>query len=170
MLVESIKVIETSPCLADEEKFKALTVASASLSELLPYLNRELEDAYYRPQGNTLTFKKGIVGFTLIDNQINITKFLNNTELHELLDWVKDFINDVHQRKGTIEPNYEEKTVMPVLDIFKLLPKTNCKKCGEPTCMAFAAKLNKIEGKVDECPTLNEDAYQESKRILSEAF
>ena len=27
------------------------------------------------------------------------------------------------------------------LDIFKLLPKTNCKKCGSPTCMAFAMKV-----------------------------
>lgn len=27
------------------------------------------------------------------------------------------------------------------LDIYKLLPKTNCKKCGSPTCLAFAIKL-----------------------------
>lgn len=170
MFVESIKVVETSPCLADEEKFKALTVASAELSEILPYLNRELEDAYYRPQGNTLTFKKGIVGITLMNNQVNVTKFLNNTELYELLDWIKDFINDVYQRKDSIEPDYDEKTVMLVLDIFKLLPRTNCKKCGEATCMAFAARLNKLERNVDDCPTLNEEKYQESKRILAEAF
>ena len=27
------------------------------------------------------------------------------------------------------------------LDIFKLTPKTNCKECGSPTCMAFAMKV-----------------------------
>jgi len=27
------------------------------------------------------------------------------------------------------------------IEIFKLLPKTNCKDCGEPTCLAFAMKL-----------------------------
>ena len=27
------------------------------------------------------------------------------------------------------------------LDIFKLTPKTNCKECGNPTCMAFAMKV-----------------------------
>ena len=30
---------------------------------------------------------------------------------------------------------------LKALDIFKLLPKTNCKKCGCPTCLAFAMKL-----------------------------
>ena len=27
------------------------------------------------------------------------------------------------------------------LDIFKLSPKTNCKECGNPTCMAFCMKV-----------------------------
>ena len=30
---------------------------------------------------------------------------------------------------------------MKALDIYKHLPKTNCKKCGYPTCLAFAMKL-----------------------------
>lgn len=170
MFVDSIRVIETSPCLAEEDKFKALTAASVNLNEVLPYLNRELENANYQQQANSLTFKKGIVGFTLMNEQINVTKFLNNTELYELLDWIKDVINDVYSRKDEIEPDYEAKKVMPVLAIFKLLPKTNCKKCGEPTCMAFAAKLNKLDGKIDECPVLDEEKYQEAKKILMEAF
>ena len=33
------------------------------------------------------------------------------------------------------------------LDIFKLTPKTNCKECGSPTCMAFAMKV--AQGAVD---------------------
>ena len=36
---------------------------------------------------------------------------------------------------------------MKALDIYKLLPKTNCKKCGHPTCLAFAMKL--ATGKVE---------------------
>ena len=39
------------------------------------------------------------------------------------------------------------------LDIFKLTPKTNCKECGSPTCMAFAMKV--AQGAVDiaKCPS-----------------
>ncbi len=51
------------------------------------------------------------------------------------------------------------------IQIFKLLPKTNCKECGVPTCLAFA--MNLAAGKADlaACPYVSEEA----KAILSEA-
>ena len=44
------------------------------------------------------------------------------------------------------------------LDIFKLTPKTNCKDCGNPTCMAFAMKVAQGAVTPDKCPHLSEDA------------
>ncbi|NIO29805.1 MAG: acetyl-CoA decarbonylase/synthase complex subunit gamma [Candidatus Latescibacteria bacterium] len=44
------------------------------------------------------------------------------------------------------------------LDIFKLLPKTNCGECGVPTCMAFAMKLAQKKAELSECPYASEDA------------
>ena len=46
------------------------------------------------------------------------------------------------------------------LDIFKLLPKTNCKKCGKPTCLAFAMALAQKRAKLDECPDVSEEAKE----------
>ena len=51
------------------------------------------------------------------------------------------------------------------LDIFKLLPKTNCKKCGMPTCLAFAMQLAQKRAKLDDCPS----ASDEAKETLSAA-
>ncbi len=51
------------------------------------------------------------------------------------------------------------------LQIFKLLPKSNCKKCGLPTCLAFAMALAQKKVKLDDCP----DASEEAKASLSEA-
>lgn len=51
------------------------------------------------------------------------------------------------------------------IEIFKLLPKTNCKKCGHPTCLAFAMKLAQRQVSLDACP----DVSEETKRILGEA-
>jgi acetyl-CoA decarbonylase/synthase complex subunit gamma len=51
------------------------------------------------------------------------------------------------------------------VEIFKLLPKTNCKKCGHPTCLAFAMKLAQRQVSLDACP----DVSEEAKRILGEA-
>jgi len=51
------------------------------------------------------------------------------------------------------------------LEIYKLLPKTNCKKCGFPTCLAFAMALAAKKASLEQCP----DVSEETKKILSEA-
>lgn len=51
------------------------------------------------------------------------------------------------------------------LEIYKLLPKTNCKKCGFPTCLAFAMALAAKKVSLDKCP----DVSEETKKILAEA-
>jgi len=48
------------------------------------------------------------------------------------------------------------------LDIYKLLPKTNCRECGFATCLAFAMQLAKKSVSIDKCPYLS----KESKDIL----
>ncbi|MDD3087214.1 MAG: acetyl-CoA decarbonylase/synthase complex subunit gamma [Candidatus Omnitrophica bacterium] len=48
------------------------------------------------------------------------------------------------------------------LDIYKLLPKTNCRECGLSTCLAFAMQLAKKAAGIDKCPYLS----KESKAIL----
>jgi len=44
------------------------------------------------------------------------------------------------------------------LDIYKMLPKTNCKKCGSPTCLAFAMKLAMKKASIEECPDITGEA------------
>ena len=47
------------------------------------------------------------------------------------------------------------------LEIFKLLPKTNCKKCGMPTCLAFAMQLAQKRAKLEDCPDVSEEAKEQ---------
>ena len=51
------------------------------------------------------------------------------------------------------------------LDIFKLTPKTNCKDCGNPTCMAFAMKVASGAIPIEKCPHMSSEALS----TLSEA-
>jgi len=48
------------------------------------------------------------------------------------------------------------------LDIYKLLPKTNCRECGFATCLAFAMQLAKKAVSIDKCPYITD----ESKKVL----
>ena len=50
------------------------------------------------------------------------------------------------------------------LDIFKLSPKTNCKECGSPTCMAFCMKVAQGAVSIDKCPYFSDEA----KAMLNE--
>ena len=47
---------------------------------------------------------------------------------------------------------------LKALDIFKLLPKTNCKDCGCPTCLAFAMKLAQKQTTLDQCPHVTDES------------
>ena len=47
------------------------------------------------------------------------------------------------------------------LDIFKLTPKTNCKECGCPTCMAFAMKVAQGAIQIEKCPYFSEESLAE---------
>lgn len=51
------------------------------------------------------------------------------------------------------------------LEIYKKLPKTNCKKCGFPTCLAFAMQLAAKKATLSQCPFVSEEA----KKFLEEA-
>ncbi|MDR0518460.1 MAG: acetyl-CoA decarbonylase/synthase complex subunit gamma [Clostridiales Family XIII bacterium] len=44
------------------------------------------------------------------------------------------------------------------IDIFKLTPKTNCKECGQPTCMAFGMKVAQGTAQIEQCPHMSEEA------------
>ncbi len=46
------------------------------------------------------------------------------------------------------------------LEIYKQLPKTNCKECGMPTCLAFAMKLAAKQAELSACPYVSEAAKQ----------
>ena len=64
------------------------------------------------------------------------------------------------------------KEISPI-DVYKLLPRTNCKECGESNCMAFATRLVNGELSIEDCPPLlkkeYEKAYLQLKELLAPA-
>ncbi|MBA2863755.1 acetyl-CoA decarbonylase/synthase complex subunit gamma [Methanococcus maripaludis] len=55
------------------------------------------------------------------------------------------------------------------MDIYKLLPKTNCGKCGDASCMAFAAKLSQKEAELSACPQLKGADFEKLANMLAPA-
>jgi ArsR family metal-binding transcriptional regulator len=85
------------------------------------------------------------------------------------LDEVKKLINNTYSGRDTITPSYEEKVKVTALQIYGWLPKTNCKACGEATCLAFACRLLQGEQKLSKCvPLSTELKFAENNKIMQE--
>ena len=62
----------------------------------------------------------------------------------------------------------KQATELSPVEVYMLLPRTNCKECGEENCMAFAVKLVNRETALDECPPIHEKEHRESYEKLQE--
>ena len=59
-------------------------------------------------------------------------------------------------------------TELSPIEVYMLLPRTNCRECGEENCMAFAVKLVNRETALEKCTELQKEEYRESLEKLKE--
>ncbi len=168
ILLHSYKIIRTLPCLADPMKIRVIAEVSEEIQAVFPYLNAVLKGCIYNHPANTLTIRKDQKLITLHVLHITLAKIEDENEAEELLKWLKDLINETYESRDRIEPNYSMAAELKALDIFKLLPGTNCKKCGEPSCLAFAVKLVRRDIEITKCDLLFSEKYQEKQKALLE--
>ena len=168
MLLRSYNITRTLPCLADPEKIRVIADVSGEIYEVFPYLNATLKGCIYNHPANTLTIKKDGKLFTLHARHITLAKIEDEKEAEEILTWLKDLINETYEKREQIEPNYSMAAELKALDIYRLLPGTSCKKCGEITCLAFAVKLVGRDIEITKCDPLFSEKYQEKRNVLVE--
>jgi DNA phosphorothioation-dependent restriction protein DptG len=152
--------------LADPEKIRVIAEVSGEIHEAFPYLNAILKGCIYNHPALTLTVKKDGKLFTLHAHHITLAKIEDEKEAEEILKWLKDLINETYEKREQITPNYSKGEELKALDIYKLLPGTNCKKCGELTCLAFAVRLVGQEIGIMKCIPLFTIEFQEKRKIL----
>jgi len=168
MLLQSYKITRILPCLADPEKIRVIAEVSGEIHEVFPYFNGVLKGCIYNHPALTLTIKKDGKLLTLHFRHITLAKIEDENEAEELLKWLRDLINETYEKRDQIEPNYSMTAELKALDIFKLLPGTNCKKCGEPSCLAFAVKLVGRDIEIAKCDPLFSEKYSEKQKVLVE--
>ena len=169
-MIQRIDIISTSPCMAYKSKLKGITAADCDLTPLIPYINAELPKADYKKESESISFKKGITKFTIMKNNINVARFDTVTHLRELLDWVMDLLNDIDSRKEDITPDYRTFIHPAPPLIYKELPRTNCGKCGQKSCIAFAGRLSRRKIDVEECSALFLPENKEKLEKIRELF
>lgn len=81
----------------------------------------------------------------------------DEAEARKIVEWLKREINDAWEDRARIVPSVKGAPRPQLIEILKLLPKTNCRQCGDPTCMVFAVRLAEGAKGVEACPPLEND-------------
>jgi ArsR family metal-binding transcriptional regulator len=112
----------------------------------------------YNPDTCTLTLRCQPGFISLYSNKAYITKVKDTEEGLELFQALVDAINATWEHRDELAVMTSRKHAPRPLDIWTLLPQTNCKKCGEANCMAFACNLLLQQRTLEECLPLRQDA------------
>ena len=165
--VRGAAVTFVDECVADPAKIRLIARLFADVAEVMPYLNAVLSNATYVPGGPYLTFMREHRMVTLYPQRVAIAKADDIDDGWRTLLWLCDLIDDTHARRGEIEPNYQTRQRPSALQIYSWLPKTNCRDCGERTCLAFAALLLQGKHRIEECkPLFTEEHAKLRERML----
>lgn len=152
------KEIFRPQCNPGFESLHCIAHLEQDISEVLPYLNRALGGFEYLREPPAVTFKTHGKIITVHSKEIAINALKDEEEADKILEWLKREINETWERRNEITPSFEGAPRPKIIEILKLLPKTNCRKCGQPTCMVFATLVAQGAKSASDCPELNEEA------------
>jgi len=163
MLLNSYsKEIFRPECNPGFESVHCIAHLNQDISEVLPYLNAVLGGFDYLKDPPAVIFRSQGKLITVHGDKIAINALRDEVEADKILQWIQKEINEAWENREEIEPSYEGAPKPKLLEILKLLPRTNCKECGQPTCMVFAARMAEGVRGSDDCPPLD----AENKRSL----
>jgi len=168
-LVGAITLTRTLPCLADPGKIIVIGETDVVIDGVLPLLNAFLPNVVsYHPFSSVMTLRRRRGLITLYPDKVMITQVADVEEGLALLTVMRDLLNQTWARRNEIQPKLEGRRVPRPLDVYELLPRTNCRACGEATCMAFAFGLLEQHHRPEGCPSLADPFFVAQRQALRE--
>lgn len=165
--LDSITLTKTLPCLAEPGRIIVIGKPNRPLDEVIPYLATLPGVIAYNPETCTLTFRRPHGFMTLYADKVYITQVVDTNEGLELFAALKEAVNAVWEKRPELVAVTAKKRAPRHLDIWELLPRTNCRQCGEATCLAFAVGLLQQKRELAECLPLQSDpSFAERKATL----
>ncbi len=169
MLIEKYDLeVFTPPCDPGAERFSAVARLMTDIREVLPYLNATLRGAVYSANAAALTWKKGGHNVAFHSYQIAVSNVPDRDAAVKEVEGLIKLVNRTWEHRAEIEPDHETHQRPGLMDVYKLLPRTNCKACGEASCFVFANKLVAGHVRLQVCPVLSEPQYAEQQAHLAD--
>ncbi|MFC2014737.1 (Fe-S)-binding protein [Chloroflexota bacterium] len=147
-------------CAPGSARYGALLSFDSDISAVMPYLNEVMDNPRYDHDNRILIVRESEQAYAIRPKEINIARANNLQQAQELATGIVDKINSTWQERDGITPRFSERKIPAVIDIFKLLPKNNCKECGCTTCLAFAAEVAQGKSFLENCPPLTTEGRE----------
>ena len=167
MLLSSYTLdIVSPPCEPGAERWSAKAALAEDIGDALPYLNATLKGAIYNHATRALTWRMGRHAIAIRPREIAISNLRDKDAAATEVQRVADIVNRTWERHAEITPSVEMRQRLKPMDVYKLLPATNCKACGQPTCFTFALKVTAGEVEPEQCTPLFTDTYGDKREKL----
>ncbi|MDY0039032.1 MAG: (Fe-S)-binding protein [Desulforhabdus sp.] len=144
-------------CMPNSSNFNVVMDLDESVEELLPYLAAVLPGCTYVHGSDVINFMESGHIIALYPDRLTITDVRDHHDAESLCRLYYGKLHYVRTNRAAIEPVFEKRSSVGVLDILRALPKTNCGECGSASCMAFAARVFRRDAAITRCAPLLRD-------------
>ncbi len=158
LLKEYRKHIFRPECNPNFQSIHCIAHLEGDISEVLPYLNTALGGNTYTQDPPSVTFKVHGKLITVHAQEIAINALKDEEEADKILRWLMQEINDAWEKRDQIKPSFQGVAKPQVLEILRLLPRNNCRQCGQSTCMVFSLLVVVGAKGPEDCPGLSDSA------------
>jgi ArsR family metal-binding transcriptional regulator len=167
LLISYRKEIFRPACNPEFQSLHCIAHLDQDISAVLPYLNAVLGGFEFLKDPPAVVFKVHGKLITVHGHQIALNALKDEAEVDKILEWLKREINSAWEERENIEPSYTGAPKPKIIEILRLLPQTNCRRCGQPTCLVFATRLAEGIYSIDQCPILENIQSQRLTDYLS---
>lgn len=154
-------------CRPEAQTLHCIARLAQDVGPALPYLNAVLGAYTYIREPPSATFRSQGKLITVHADRIAINAIKDPAEAETILGWLQREINAAWERRAEIEPSFVAAPQPQVMEILRLLPKSNCGQCGQPTCIVFAAMAVEGGKGAEHCPSLSSESREQLAGYLS---
>lgn len=165
MLIEDYNLeIEVSTHSAQEFEYEAIARLPVDIRQVLPYLNAKLRSGTYLPEVPAFSWRDDEHKIAFWPDRIAVDHLASREQAKTVLEKLVKLVNDVWDGREQIKPEITSRENLQPLELYRLLPRTNCKTCGEASCFNFALKLAAGQIELEKCELLFVELdYQEQR-------
>jgi ArsR family metal-binding transcriptional regulator len=152
------------------DTWSARASLTVDIGGVLPYLNARFGTADYDHRAGVLVWKDKGRSFAFRRREIKAAPAGDREEGRKLIEEAVALVNDTWAKRDGLAADFTKRTVPDLMRVYRLLPGTNCRECGFPTCIAFAAALREGKTTLSRCVRLNLPEHAERRIELEGLF